>query len=86
MGGRANFLTGGGGRGLPMSDRKRMGRGKSDWRDYANSAEKADLLGLEENARVCDERRRLLTSQISLIRERCLQRRRLQHMRACAHD
>lgn len=47
-----------------------------DWREYLNSRERVDLESLEKNAQHLDEQRRLLTAQIMLHRNRCVQRRR----------
>jgi len=51
------------------------------WRDYATSAEKLDLEGLEQNAVDLDARRERISWAIRKIRDRCIARRRYDDVR-----
>lgn len=55
-----------------------------DWRTYLTPAERADLAGLEANAQQLDARRRMLTHEMLLLRNRCLSRRRLALLKQAA--
>lgn len=57
------------------SDQAALANQRKHWRDFLTSTETLDLVGLEENARLCDERRLALSRQIQLIRDRCQARR-----------
>ncbi len=63
----------GGPGGVDMTGRRIKSR--PDWRNYLTSVERLDLEALEENAQKLDARRRELTAQITLHRNRCVRRR-----------
>lgn len=54
---------------------KRCNPARRPWREFATAQERADLAGLEANARLLDDRRAVLTVEINLIADRCQQRR-----------
>lgn len=75
--------AGGGGSGAASNAAsRRSGRqhparkaGVPDWHDYLLSSERHDLDALEANAQRLDGRRRAITRELTLIRNRCLKRR-----------
>jgi hypothetical protein len=67
------------------------GRGRSphrqsDWRNYANSAERLDLEAIENHAQHLDRKRQALSFALLTIRNRCMQRRRLAQLRKAAAE
>lgn len=68
----------------PVIERGRPGRRPTqiDWRTFLNPSEKADLEGLEKNARDLDDRRAKLSRAIEVLRTRAIQRRRYERATA----
>jgi hypothetical protein len=55
-----------------------------DWREYLTPSECVDLEALEKNAAQLDAQRHRITSEITLWRNRCVQRRRLDLLKKAA--